>query len=210
MDADAECKVDRTIESYGLAGADPRHDSIHEGLLARWHGEDGHTESGYRTLTAWFNKRLLRSVYTDHGRAIDGGRLDSDYDALTGEDDLLEAEVIESLRADGIDATALRDALVSYGTMRTHLTECLGGEKTRAASGDWERESVRMAESFAREKVESAVASLGRKGSLDGVADASVVVQVALECDRCPTRVPLNVALDRGYVCADHMEVTES
>lgn len=200
------CKVDRAIRDYGLDGTDPHHDSIHEGLLARWRGRGTHSEAGYRTLAAWFNKRLLRQVYVDHGRDTSGGRLDSDYEALTGEDDLLREELRESLRADGIDATAVESALVSYGTMRTHLLECLDGEKDSSATEPWEKESIRRATAFATEKVESAVSSLDTKGELDGVDSASVQVKVHIQCGECPTRVPLDVALERGYVCEQHRQ----
>jgi hypothetical protein len=200
------CKLDRVIAEYGLEEADPAHASIHEGLLARWRGESGHSEAGYRTLTEWFNRRLLWRVCADHGRDVAAGRVEHDYEALTGEDDLRRAEVVESLGADGIDADRLRADMVSWGTMRTHLTGCLDGEKEPTSGGDWERDTIEMARSFAREKVESALTSLGSKGELDGVARTSVSVQVQVQCEECPTRVPLEVALDRGYVCGTHAE----
>lgn len=204
MPGDADCKIDRVIATYGLSGADPRHESIDEGLLARWRGDGGHGAVGYRTLTDWFNERLLRQVYVDNGRAVDGSRVAHEYDALTGDDDLRREEVVASLEADGIDARQVLADTVSWGTMRTHLTECLGGEKESDEGGDWEGDTVRMARSFAREKVESALSSLGTKGRIAGADRTSVVIQVHLECDRCPTRVPMDVALDRGYVCDEH------
>lgn len=209
MGSSSECKVDRVVEAYGLAGADPRHASIHDGLLARWQGTDGHSAVGYRTLTEWFNERLLRRACVESGRDIAGGRVSHDYEALTGDDELRRAEVEESLRADGVDADSLVDDMVSWGTMRTHLTECLDGAKERAG-GDWERDAVGMAVSFAREKVEAALSSLGTKGELAGLDRASVSVQVQVQCEACPTRVPLAVALDRGYVCETHAGDTAS
>jgi len=208
MGSDRECKVDRVIERYGLDGADPRHGDIHDGLLARWTGGEGHAGSGYRTLTTWFNERLLRRVYDDHGRDVLGGRVEHDLTALTGDDDLRRAEIEESLEADGIDAGGVRSDLVSWGTMRTHLKECLDGTKDDdggdRTGSDWERESIAMARSFAAEKVEAALSALSSKGELDGIETASVAVQVRVACDDCPTRVPLDVALDRGYVCERH------
>jgi hypothetical protein len=194
------------IAEYGLDGADPRHGSIHEGLLARWRGEGSHSETGYRTLTEWFNRRLLRQVCADSGRDVGAGRVDHDYDALTGEDDLHRAEVADSLRADGVDVDRVVSDMVSWGTMRTHLTDCLDGEKASASGGDWERDTIEMARGFAREKVESALSSLETKGALDGVARTAVTVQVQVQCQECPTRVPLEVALDRGYVCETHAD----
>lgn len=204
MESPGSCKVDRVVAEYDLHGADPRHESIHDGVLARWTGEDGHDEAGYRTLTAWFNRRLLRRVYDRHGRNALGGQVESDYDALTGDDPLRSEEVVESLRADGIDAEHVRDDMVSWGSMRTHLNDCLDGQKERTSSTDWERESVEMARSFAREKVDDAVSALANDGAVDGLSRASATVQVLLECEVCPTQVPFDVALDRGYVCKRH------
>lgn len=205
MAADSRCKVDEVIERYDLETADPRYESIDEGLLKRWTGADDNGPLGYRSLTEWFNKRLLRTVFDAHGRDALGNRVEHDFEALTSDDDLVRQEVVESLQADGIDGHAVSDAMVSWGTMRTHLKDCLGGTKeTGADSSDWERDTVAMARSFAREKVESALSSLDSKGDLDGLDDASVSIDIRVECDHCPTRVPLEVALDRGYVCEQH------
>lgn len=207
MPRDPGCKVDRVVAEYGLDDGASDAESIHDRLLARWTGADGRSAEGYRTLTAWFNERLLRRVYEDHGREALGTRVEHDYEALVGDDEFRREDVLESLRADGIDADAILEDLVSWGTMRTHLQECLDGEKdTDSADGDWERDTVSMAESFAAEKVESALSSLASKGELAGVDDASVSVQVHLTCDHCPTRVPFDVALDRGYVCERHSD----
>lgn len=202
------CKVGDTIERRGLETADPRHESLEEGLLARWLGRDGHAESGYRTVTEWFNKRLLRRVYTDRGREAVDARIDSDYEVLTGDDDLQRRYLLDDLEATGIDAEALRDDMVSWGTMRTHLNECLEGTKERpAARTEWERNSIEVARDVTTEKVEDALSSLATKGDLEGVDAATVDVQVYLRCDECPTRVSLERALDQGHVCRRHNAV---
>jgi hypothetical protein len=199
------CKVDRVIERYGLAAADPVYDSLDGGLLARWTGADGRAEMGYRSLTEWFNKRLLKRVYDEHGRETLGSRLDSDYEILQDGDELVRAELVESLRAAGIDGDQLAADLVSWGTMRTHLQECLDGHKpTETASTDWEVESVEKAVAVAEDKAESAVGTLASKGRLAGGDDADIDVAIRLSCGACPTRVPFEVALERGYVCEDH------
>jgi hypothetical protein len=205
MDAATTCKVDEVVDRYDLERADPRYESLNEGLLHRWRGSDGRDAVGYRPLTEWFHKRLLRRVYDEHGRETLGERIEHEYRALTGDDEILREEVVESLAADDIDAAAIREDLVSWGTMRTHLQECLEGTKpSEPSSGDWERETVAMARSFATEKVEQAVSSLSSKNDLAGREDVSVAVEVQLACAHCPTRVPFEVALDRGYVCEDH------
>lgn len=199
------CKVDRVMEGYGLVSADPVYDTLDEGLLARWTGAGERSAMGYRSLTEWFNKRLLTRVYDEHGRETLGARLDSDYEIMQDADDLVGAELIESLRADGIDGERLRSDLVSWGTMRTHLQECLDGHKEdEPARTDWEAASVEKAVDVAAEKTATAISALAAKGELAGGDTAGIEVQIQLSCEACPTRVPLDVAVDRGYVCAEH------
>jgi len=205
MTSDTSCKIDGVIERYDLESADPIYDSINEGLLARWTGAGKRTAMGYRSLTEWFNKRLLQVVYDKHGRETLGARLDSDYEIITSDDDLVGEEVTESLRVDGIDSDRLERDLVSWGTMRTHLKECLDGHKEpQTASTNWEQESIRKATEIAEEKTESALSALANKGTLAGGETADVDVQIQLSCQSCPTRVPFDVALERGYICEDH------
>lgn len=201
------CKVDRTIQKYGLDGEDPMHDSIDDGLVSRWIGEDSHEEMGYRSLTDWFNRRILKSVYDETGRETLGNRVLHDYESLTGDDELVRNEVKEDLLATGIPIDEVVNDFVSWGTMRTHLQDCLGASKETSTDGtDWERKSIDMARNFAREKVENTVSALGSKGQIAGVNHVSVEIQVKLSCDHCPTRVPIEVALERGFVCERHRD----
>jgi len=195
------CKVDRVAERRELD--DPRYATLDAGLLARWRG-DNREAMGYRTLADWFNRRVLREAYDANGRETLGNRVENDYDALTGDDDLLRAEVEESLAADGIDVEALREDIVSWGTLRTHLKECLGGEKPDSAPSDWERDSVARARDVAAEKAAEALSALDTKGEVEGGASATVDVQVQVGCPECPARAPLDVVLRRGYVCERH------
>jgi len=205
MAADSGCKVDAVIDTYGLASADPVYDSLDEGLLARWTGADDRTEMGYRSLTAWFNKRLLKQVYTEHGRESLDTRIDSDYETLRGDEALPRDELLERLQATGVPGEALCDDMVSWGTMRTHLNDCLDGRKEpQEATTNWERESVETAKAVAKRKAETALSSLAKKGDIDGGDAAEIDAQIQLGCPDCPTRVPFDVALERGYVCKQH------
>ena len=209
MAGEPGCKVDAVIDKYGLASADPIYESLDEGLLARWTGADDRTEVGYRSLTAWFNKRLLKGVYAEHGRESLDTRIDSDYETLRGDDDLQRDELIERLQAAGIPGETLQDDMVSWGTMRTHLNDCLDGQKEpRKATTNWERESVETAKAVVERKAETALSSLARKGDIDRGDAAEVQAQIQLGCPDCPTRVPFDVALERGYVCKRHRNRT--
>lgn len=198
-----ECKVDAVIDQYDID--DPQHGAVDDGLLARWLGEDGHNEHGYRTLTTWFNKRVLRTVYEDHGRKSLGNRIEADYEALNSDDELVRQEVESDIRADGIDVAELSGNLISWGTMRKHLKECLDAEKpTESSTSDWQRDTIEMARSFAAEKADQALSSLSNDGDFEGADGVSVDVEVRLQCDECPTSVPFDVAIRRGYVCEQH------
>jgi rubrerythrin len=201
------CKVDEVIRRYGLQDVDPTAGSLETGLLARWRGEGDREAMGYRTLTDWFNKRLLKRVYADNGQEPLGPRLAADYETLRSDDELAKQELLDRLDAAGVPAEALADAMVSWGTMRTHLTDCLGGEKPAApAETDWERESIEMARAVTERKAATALSALAEKEAVDGAAAADIEVQVHLTCGTCPTRVPFAVALDRGYVCGAHSD----
>lgn len=200
------CKVDHVTDRRRLTAPGQEYGSIDQYLVARWTGEDG-PALGYKPLTEWFNKRLLKQVYERNGRDTTGPRVDSEYEALTGDDDLVRHEVLNDLQDSGIAAESLVDDMVSWSTMRRHLNECLGEEKpTTPSETDWERRSVDIARERTREKVTDALGSLARKGMLPEASKADVQVQIKLSCPECPTRVPLEDALRRGYVCKDHFE----
>jgi hypothetical protein len=204
--SDARCKVDVVTERHDLDRVGTRYATVDERLLTRWTGADGNEPDGYRTLTAWFNTRLLRHVYDRHGRETTGSRVQRDYEALTGADELVREEVLDGMRADGIDAERVVDDMISWSTMRTHLKECLDGTKaTRSAETDWERNSVVVAQQVTASKVDEALRSLDTKGRLPGGTDATVETQVLLSCPNCPTRIPFADAVERGFVCKDHL-----
>jgi hypothetical protein len=159
-------------------------------------------------LTEWFNRQLLRTLYDEYGRDTTGNQVENDYDALTGDDELLREEVRDAISADGIDADSLQQDFVSWSTMRTHLKNCLDGEKVVGDSdSDWQRQSVEIAKSISKSKVRDALPSLSKSGRLSGGEDANVEIQVLLSCPECPTRIPFNDALTRGFVCNEHDSV---
>jgi len=199
------CKVDRAVAAFDL-DATGGYEDIDAELLARWTGEGRHEAAGYRTLTEWFNKRLLKQVYDTNGRETVGTRVESDYEALTGDDRLLREEVLDDLRADRIDADAVADALVSWSTMRNHLNDCLDGSKpTTESDSDWEGRSVEIATEQAANKARDAVRSLAGKGEVVGGDEAEIAVETYLVCPECGLRVSLSQAREQGYVCEDHL-----
>lgn len=205
MSEPAGCKVDFVIDRYDLTPPESGYETIDEYLVARWTGDGNRDAIGYQQLTTEFNKRVLKVVYERNGRETIGTRLESEFEALTGDDDLLRQEVADDLATNGIDADAVLDDMVSWSTMRRHIKECLEAEKeTTQSTSNWELESIDIARNQVAEKASKALRSLSTKEALPDGHEAEVDVQIKLSCPECPTRVPMEDAIDRGYVCKDH------
>lgn len=201
------CKICSAIKRYELVA--PDHGSFNKALIARWKGVDGHTKRGYRPLTEWFNTHLLRTEYDRHGRETLGNRIESDFDGLTGDDDLVSQEISADIAADGIDVDKLRANMVSWGTMRRHLTDCLNASKPQSSSeSGWEYDTITKTHEIAAEKITSALSALETKGKLAGLDTADVEVDVQLRCADCEILVPLDVALDQEYICRQHSQLS--
>lgn len=201
-----QCKVDLVADRYELTAPGHHSEDVDAFLVEHWTGAAGEP-MGYHALTDWFNRRLLKQVYERAGRETIGTRVESEYDALRGDDELVREEVMDDVESDGIDAEAIVEAMVSWSTMRRHLQDCLEAEKPSPPSrSNWEMESVEIARERTAEKTVAAVRSLARKGRLPDGDAADVDVQIKLSCPECPTRVPLEAALARGYVCEEHVD----
>lgn len=199
------CKLGIVADRYGLDDAETRFESLDDHLVARWTGEGKFQAQGYRSLATWFNKRLLKQVYDRNDRSTLGSRIDDEFSTLTGEDDLAREELIDDLAQDGIDGERIHEDMVSWSTVRTHLQRCLEAEKpTESAETNWEERSVDFSKDILQEKVSDALTSYQNKGWIADATDADVSVQIHLACPECPTRVSLDEALDRGYVCERH------
>lgn len=207
------CKVDRIVDEYDLR-APSRFDGDHDAyLVARWTGTDRLEPTGVRPLTEWLNKRVFRAVYRRHDRSDTDVRVDAEYEAVVGDDVPAHerADVVADLEADGIDPESLVGDCVGKSTLDRHLKNCLDASKadpSEASDGDWEADGVEYARSVFQNRVERALDSLDGKDRLPGAGDAVLETPVLLACPHCPTRVRLDTALDRGYVCADHLGAT--
>lgn len=201
------CKVDTLIERHGLTVPDPGYESVDEYLVTRWTGSDGRSAEGYKALTEWLNKRLLKRRYEEHDRETVSVHLDREYEVITGETDIQRDELAADLATDGLDIDEIEHEMVSWSTMRHHLKGCLEAEKERpTASTDWETNTVQMAQERATERTRSVLSSLSNKGRLPDAERANVDVQVKLSCPDCSVRVPFRDAVERGYVCETHFE----
>ncbi|MFB6188602.1 MAG: rod-determining factor RdfA [Halapricum sp.] len=205
------CKVDTLVERYGLTVPTQGYDSVDDYLVERWTGADGRSADGYKTLTDWFNVRLLGRIYEKHDRETIPLHVEREYELLTGEGDSRRAELAAALSTDGLDIEDVERELVSWSTMRHHLKDCLDAEKeTQSATTDWEANTVEMARELTAEKTRSVLSSLTSKGELRNGDAATVDVEVTLGCPECSVQVPFENAVERGYVCETHSDSESS
>lgn len=204
------CKVGDALDRYSLERAVAGGD-VDDYLVARWRGEGEYRETGVRPLAAWFNRNILKSVYAAHGRTATTPRLESEHEALVGDDDIRRGEVLDDLRADGIDGEAVVADFVSPSTLYRHLRDCLsatkpgGAEREDGTGPTWERDAIAHVREAVRGTAEEAVRSLDAKGRIAGADGADVDVEVVLSCPDCSTKIRLAAGLERGYVCREHL-----
>lgn len=201
------CKVGRVADERGLTvSAD---ENLHEYLVARWLGLEDYPAMGVRKLADWFNQKLLRDAYTRHGRNVTDVRISSEYEALTSGDEVKRGEIVDDLRSDGLDGEQLRDDFVSRSTMRRHLTDCLGASKDDGKSAEsttnWELDQIQHSKEHFEDSVAESIRSLANKGQLPGADEADIEVAIFVSCPECSTRVRLRTALDREFICPDHL-----
>jgi len=203
------CKVEAIIDKYGLeqsvVGGDPN-----QYMVARWLGRNEYPGTGLRPLKDWFNRKVLKTVYNEHDRNALETRVESDYEALTSDDDDERLAIVDDLGADGIDGAELADDFVATATLYRHFTNCLDEEKSKGSEGgesesDWEREKIDFLKETIQENAKDSLASLENKGRVPHASKADVSTTVLLRCPACGSQVSFERALERGYVCEDHM-----
>ncbi|TYL37315.1 hypothetical protein CV102_16960 [Natronococcus pandeyae] len=185
------CKVCRVLDDYGM-------NRYEDQLVEQWQA-DGGQRKGYRQLSEWFNVLLLRREMDRAGLSTLGDEAESKYERLRS-DEAIAKEVATELANAGLPINQIRDDFVSYGVIRTHLKNCLEKEVS-TSSGEWERDAIEISREHARGKISEAFRSLQNKEKVTAGGDVSVSVTAEIECENCHTRVPIDRAIRRGYVC---------
>lgn len=201
------CKVGRIIDKYGLS-THVVSDDINTVLRDKWLGEGMQPNTALRPLTAWVNQKLLQSVYTEHNRKATEPQLQAEYDAIVGDDKDRRQLILEDLEQDGIDASTVEADLISTSSLYRHLTTCLEVTKeTKRGSSDtdWEKDKITYAKQLAKDRTEEVLKTWENKGELPDATDATVSVDIYVECPICAKRTTVMQAHNRGYICEEHL-----
>ncbi|MDB9250732.1 hypothetical protein PN419_17285 [Halorubrum ezzemoulense] len=171
-----------------------------ERMLRDWQRESG--RKGYRTLAKEFNTMLLRRQMDRAGVSTLANEAESRYERLTGDDETVAHETREVLQREGLPIDDLERSFVSYATVRTHLKDCLDAEHTPTKSdGTWTTQSIEIASEQAQKRAETALKSLATDGEVAIGGDPEIDVSITVTCSKCESRVNVERAIRRGYVC---------
>lgn len=201
------CKVGKLIDKYGLEHSVVGGD-LNQYMLARWLGRNEYPETGLRPLKDWFNQKILKTVYNEHGRNALETRVESDYEALTSDDDDKRHAIIDDLDTDGIDGEELVKDFIATATLYRHFTNCLEEEKSKESEesdSNWEQDKINFTKETIRQNAKDSLVSLENKGKIPHASKAEIDATVVLSCPACGSQVTFERALERGYICEDHM-----
>jgi hypothetical protein len=188
MPGDTDCKVDRVCERWDLTMGDE--------LRERWRGGES-----LRELETVFNEAVLRAALQSADADVIDGEAANLYRLLT-DDSVSAGQRVDAearLRRAGLDPTAVTDDFVSYGTVRTHLNECLGIETTRDTRLDPDEGRTTVLKLLSRTEsvTERTIARLTDQGSLT-IPAPSVTLSLRVACDQCGDEYSFSQLLSRG------------
>ena len=160
---------------------------------------------------------MLKAIYEKHGRSTVSIHLDREYNVIVNEDNIQRTELAADLEGDGMDIDELKKTLVSHGTIRSHFKNCLEVEKdtqasTKSSSNSREK-AIASAKRMASSKTQDILPDLTETGVVPHADEAVIDVEIRLKCPECDTRVPIEDAIQRGYICKEHMadsQITDS
>lgn len=202
---DACCKVGRLITEYDLEQPIGEYE-LEEYLIARWVGDGEYAATGLRPLKDWFNQRLIKSVYLEHGRNVLDTHLESEYETLTAETS--NPELRADLDAADIDSDQLQSDFISTATLYRHFTQCLAVSKSEGDTDEgsltWESDKIDYTKGIIETNVRESLRSLENKGRLPRGSQAEIKTEIVVGCPDCTTQIGITRAIDRGYICSDH------
>jgi hypothetical protein len=176
--------------------------------------------ASYRSLTEYFNTRLLQRAVEESGLDDAGSSLwtlfsddfvEQLHAVLTDDSgsDSKRAEVRARLQNAGIDTDRLEGAFVSHVTMGTHLVNCLDLDPSSTNPRDVEDSVsvIQWARNRATEVIDAAVCQLRRDEAIrTGTLDVEILVYVT--CSDCGDTMPFQRLLDERRCRCETEEVT--
>lgn len=188
-ESDGGCKVDRISVAYGLEGADE--------VLQDCHA-DG---TSLRDLETQYNQRLLESALREAGVDVLQGEVENLYHLLTGDDVSagMRVEARSRLERHEVDPERLRADFVSYGTIRTHLRECLAvdTERESTVTPTGAKNTVFKLISRTESVTKRTIDRLQSSGLLS-VGTVDVTLSLRIACTECGEEYTFSRLLDRG------------
>lgn len=184
------CKVEQVCERRGLP-------TLAERLVER----RTETDASLRDLEGFFNRDVLASAMRAAGMELLEDEAANVYRLLTDEavSHAARTEARDRLTRAGVDVDAVERDFVTYGTIRTHLRECVGLETGREATVDAATVSDTIFELFGRTEAvtERELSRLSDREAFDaGELTVSLTARVA--CEACGEEYGLRRLLERG------------
>jgi hypothetical protein len=184
------CKIERVCRDRGTPTLPDR--------LAERRVDAG---DSLRDLEDFFNREVLAAAMRDAGMELLDGEAANVYRLLTDDDVSAAArtEARDRLRRAGVDVDAVRGDFVTYGTVRTHLRECVGVETGRASTVDAAsvRDTVFGLFGRAEAITERELSRLAETAAFDA-GDVTVSLTARVTCETCGEEYGLLRMLDRG------------
>lgn len=187
-------KVERVIDSYGLAG-------LADELERRWVGDGTETQST-RALATYFNKRVLAAAIDDSSVSLVTEDVSDIYEALTDETADHDTTLTESrLRRGGVDVSDVRDDFISHQTIYRYLTDVRGAERTspsdsdRLANGS---ERIQRLQGRTTAVTEQTIDSLASNGIVS-IGSFDVLTDVQVFCRDCGRSYDVTTFLQRTH-----------
>ena len=184
------CKIETVCASRGLR-------SLADRLVDR----RVDTGESLRDLERFFNQEVLAAAMRAAGMELLEGEAANVYRLLTDDDvsDAARREAEDRLRRAGVDIDAVRDGFVTYGTVRTHLRECVGVETARESTVDAAAVRDTAFGLFGRAEAitERELSRLAETESFDA-GEVAVSLTARVTCETCGEEYGLLRLLDRG------------
>lgn len=201
------CKIDQTLAELDLT-------ALNERLVSRWRGDSG-DRLGVRKLAEYYNKQVLRAVLRQAGDQVRADQAEYLYQLFSADPEADDTDVTVSQQDEwrstlsdaGVDIDSIRkDHWVSYTTVYSHLTQCLGETAPDTPSSRTVADDMDVMRRLATKSEKIAAAMVNRQVDAEGdIYDRfEFDGDVRIRCDECGYKDTLMQFLSTdGCYCTD-------